>query len=239
MLEEYGRVIICCVSGLAAGILLGNGAVYFFNKMPGKWFCDYGQQPSEELLHPTEQRVKSTPWKYVFSGLFIVIAIWLMMEDPLYAVAALIACWLLLEMAIADIKYMIVPDQLVLLLVVTALGFIPFHGRGPIDGLWGALIGFGVLLFIGILGKLIYKKDSLGGGDIKLFAALGLATGVDGILIILILTTLISAAHTGYLLMRKRIKVSDKRPMAPYIAVSAAIYLVLLHQISYNIIISL
>ena len=239
MLEEYAKVILCCAAGLISGIFLGNGAVYFFNKMPGKWLCDYGENPDEELLHPTEQRVKSTPWKYVFSGMFIIIAIWLMLHDPVYAIAALAACWLLLEMAIADIKYRIVPDQLILLLVVTGLGFIPFHGRGPIDGLWGALIGFGIFFLIGIFGKLVYRKDSLGGGDIKLFAALGLAAGTDGILIIFVLTTLLSAVHTYYLLIRKRIKISDKRPMVPYIALSTGIYLVLLHQISYNILISL
>lgn len=235
MLEEYGRVIISCIAGLISGTLLGNGAVYFFNKIPGKWFCDYGEEPDEELIHPTEQRVKSTPWKYVFSGLFIIISIWLILYKPGYAVAALAACWLLLEMAIADVKYRIIPDQLVLLLLVTGLGFIPFHRGGPIDGLWGALIGFGVMLLIGILGKLLYKKESLGGGDIKLFGALGLATGVDGIIIIFILTTLLSAAHTVYLLLRKKIKITDHRPMAPYIAVSSGIYLVLLHQIGYNI----
>src|SRR3712207_8840817 len=34
--------------------------------------------------------------------------------------------WLLMEMAICDIKYRIVPDQLNILLAVSALGFIPF-----------------------------------------------------------------------------------------------------------------
>ena len=220
---EYGSVILTCIIAIVSGILLGNGAVYFFNKMPGKWLCDYDQEPDEELLHPSEQRVKSTPWKYIYSGLFILIGIWLGIRNPIYAVAALIACWLLLEMAIADMKYMIVP----------------FHNGGPIDCLWGALIGFGVMLFIGLFGKLLYKKESLGGGDMKLFGALGLCTGIDGIIAIFILTTLISAGHTIYLLARKRIKMTDHRPMVPYIAVSAGIYLVLLHEISYNITIML
>ena len=44
--------LIICGAAIAAGILLGNGAVYFFNKMPGKWLCDYGHEPYEELMHP-------------------------------------------------------------------------------------------------------------------------------------------------------------------------------------------
>ena len=102
--------LIICGVAIVLGILLGNGAVYFFNRIPGKWLCDYGQEPSEELLHPTCQRIKSTPWKYVFTGAFIVIGIKLGLEDLLFAIPALAAIWLLLEMSIADIKYMIVPD---------------------------------------------------------------------------------------------------------------------------------
>ena len=91
------------------------------------------------------------------------------------------------------------------------------------------------MVCMGLAGKLIYRKATLGGGDIKLFGALGLCTGVDGILVIFVLTTLLSAAHLAYLLARKRVKLTDQQPMVPYIAVSAGIYVVLLHEISYNI----
>ena len=153
-MNEVIRVLLTCLAAIFAGVILGNGAVYFFNRIPGGWLCDYGQEPDEELLHPTIQRLRSVPWKYVFSGLFVVMAVWLAMRNPVYGVAALAAVWLLLEMAIADIKYRIVPDQLVLLLVICGCGFIPFHEGGPLSGLWGALVGFGVMLLIGILGKL-------------------------------------------------------------------------------------
>ena len=239
MLEKYGVTLIICICAIGMGVILGNGAVYFFNRIPGKWLCDYGQTPDDELVNPTHQRIKSTPWKYLFTGLFIILGIKLGLEDFLYAVAVMASLWLMLEMSIADIKYRIVPDQLIMLLVVTAVGYIPYHNRGPIDGLWGALIGFGVMLFIGILGKLIYKKDTLGGGDIKLFAAIGLCTGIDGIIIIFVLTTFLSAGHFCWLLLRKRIKSGDKQPMVPYITISSLIYLVILHEISYNIIVNL
>ncbi len=229
--------VLICLAAIFLGILFGNGAVYFFNKMPGRWLCDYDEEPSEELLHPTEQRVKSTPWKYVFSGIFIVIGIKLGVEDPVYAFPVMVAVWLALEMAIADAKYMIVPDQLIMLLVVTGLGFIPHHRRGPMDCLYGALIGFGVLFVIAVISRLVYKKPAVGGGDVKLFAALGLATGTDGILIIFVLTTFISAGHFIYLMIRRGAKLSDSRPMAPYIAIASTIYMVILHQMSYNIMI--
>jgi len=234
-MPEFVSLLLTLGAAVAMGILLGNSAVYFFNRIPGQWLCDYGETPDEELLHPTRQRLVSVPWKYVFSGLFVVLAISLFLQNILYAAASLAMLWLLLLMAVADIKYRIVPDRLVLLLVVCGFGFIPFHHSGPLGGLWGGLVGFGVMVFMGLFGKLIYRKETLGGGDIKLFGALGLCTGVDGILVIFVLTTLLSAGHLAYLLARKRVKLTDQQPMVPYIAVSAGIYVVLLHEISYNI----
>ena len=231
--------LIICGAAIAAGILLGNSAVYFFNKMPGKWLCDYGQEPDEELMHPTHQRVKSTPWKYVFSGLFIAAGIKMGLENPLYALPALAALWLLLEMSIADIKYMIVPDQLIMLLVITGLGFIPHHAFGVMDYLVGAAIGFGIMVLIAVIGRLVYKKAAVGGADIKLFGALGLCLGTDGIIAVFILSTFLSAGHFLWLLIRRKIRLSGERPMVPYIAAAATIYLVILHEMSYNIVVQL
>ena len=231
--------LIICGAAIAAGILLGNSAVYFFNKMPGKWLCDYGQEPDEELMHPTHQRVKSTPWKYVFSGLFIAAGIKMGLENPLYALPALAALWLLLEMSIADIKYMIVPDQLIMLLVITGLGFIPHHAFGVMDCLVGAAIGFGIMVLIAVIGRLVYKKAAVGGADIKLFGALGLCLGTDGIIAVFILSTFLSASHFLWLLLRRKIRLSGERPMVPYIAAAATIYLVILHEMSYNIVVQL
>ena len=231
--------LIICGAAIGAGVVLGNGAVYFFNRMPGKWLCDYDEEPSQELLHPTCQRVKSTPWKYVFTGFFVVIGITLGLQNPLYAFPALIAIWLLLEMSIADIKYMIVPDQLIMLLVLTGLGFIRHHAFGVMDCLLGAAVGFGVLLIIALISKIFYKEPAVGGADIKLFAALGLALGTDGIIAVFVISTFLSAGHFIWLMARKGAKLTDERPMVPYIAAAATIYLVILHEMSYNIVVQL
>ena len=239
MEKQLMMTLIIGAAAIGIGVLLGNGAVYFFNKMPGKWLCDYGQEPSEELLHPTCQRVKSTPWKYVFTGFFIAAGITMGLQNPLYAIPALIAIWLLLEMSIADIKYMIVPDQLIMLLVITGLGFIPHHAFGVLDCIRGAAIGFGVLAVIAVVGRLIYKKPAVGGADIKLFAALGLSLGTDGIISVFVISTFLSAGHFIWLMIKRGAKLSDERPMVPYISAAAIIYLVILHKMSYNIIIQL
>ena len=221
--------IIKCLAVILAGIFAGNGAVYFFNKMPAVWFCDYGQRPTAEMMDPYTQRVKSHPWKYIFTMVFVLIGIKMVMIDWQFAAAGISACWILLELSIADVKYRIVPDQLLVLLAVSALGFIPFHGNWR-TCLYGALIGFGVMTAIALLGKIAYRRDTLGGGDIKLFACLGLILGSTGILITLILTTLISGAHMCILMAQKKVKKTDTIPMVPYIGIAAMIYMVFLWQ---------
>ena len=219
--------MIKLLAAVLAAIFAGNGAVYLFNHMPARWFCDYGQAPTEEMLDPYTQRVKSYPWKYIFTMLFVVLNIKMVMDDWQFAIGGLCVIWLLLEMAIADIKYRIVPDQLILLLTICAVGFIPYTG-GWKPCLLGAAIGFGIMGATALLGKLAYKRDTLGGGDIKLFTSLGLIMGPVGIVTTLVLTTLVSSGHLVYLLAAKKIKKTDTVPMVPYIAIASTAYLVFL-----------
>ena len=223
------RILITCVIAIIAGTILGNGAVYVFNRIPGRWLTDYDEEPSEELLHPTEQRVKSVPYKYVFAGLFIAVGIYEGIRDPGLAVPVLIALWLLLLMSISDIKYMIVPDQLIMLLVLTGLGFLPqkmaiYHRHAIYDSLIGAASGLVIMLCIALLSRAIYKKWALGGADIKLFAAMGFLAGLYGIFIIFVISTLLSALHFGYLMIRGRTTLKETKPMVPYAAIAFGIY---------------
>ena len=220
-------IMIKLLAAVLVSIFAGNGAVYFFNKMPAEWFCDYGQRPTDEMTDPYTQRVKSYPWKYIFTMLFVVLTIKMTMDDWQFAIGGTCVIWLLLELAIADIKYRIVPDQLVLLLTVCALGFVPYHGDWK-PCLIGAAVGFGIMGGIAVLGKLTYKRETLGGGDIKLFTSLGLILGPAGILTVMVLTTLISAGHLSCLLAAKKIKKTDTIPMVPYIAAAVSIQIVFL-----------
>ncbi|MBR3147442.1 MAG: prepilin peptidase [Eubacterium sp.] len=221
--------IIKYLAAVLAGVLLGNGAVYLFNHMPAEWFCDYGSEPSEEMKDPYTQRVKSTPWKYYFSMFFVAVGLYLVRDDWAYAVAALLIIWILLELSISDIKYRIVPDQLLALLAVSAVGTIQYH-RGWQDMLLGAVLGLGITGMSALIGKAAYRRETVGGGDIKLFAALGLVLGVRGVVIVFMLSALMSGAHMVYLLARRKIGRKDTIPMVPYISAAAFIYLVFIWQ---------
>ncbi len=238
------QILITCAVAIVLGVILGSGAVYVFNRIPAAWLTDYGEEPSEELKDTTTQRVKSVPWKYVFTGLFIALGIYLGVHDLSIALPVMIAIWLLLLMSIADIKYMIVPDQLIMLLVLTGLGFLPqkialYHRHAVYDSLMGAAAGLILMLIIALFSRAIYKKWVLGGADIKLFTAIGFLTGLYGVLIIFVLSTVLSGLHFAYLLIRQKVRLRETRPMVPYIALAFGIYFLFIRNLITDFIITI
>jgi len=204
---------------LPIGVLGGYGAVAVLNRLPAGWLCDYGQAPSEELKSGA-RRVKYLPWAVIFSVVFaFAAAVILSANGYLYSTVSLFSLWFLMVIALADMKYMIIPDQFIALLALAALGLLPYHAS-LLSPLYGLLIGGGCMLLIGFAGKLIYKKESLGFGDVKLFAALGLLAGPMGVLMLIVVSSLLSAAVFTVGLLLKKIKRTDVVPIGPYAALA-------------------
>ena len=228
--DETMTVLVLAITigvSIIVGVLAGNSAVVVFNRMPARWLCDYNQEPSEELKSMDSQRIKSHPWKVVFSVFFVVCALAMATDDPRYAVTAIISIWALLIIAVADRKYMIIPDQFVMMLAITAVGFVPFHGDF-LAPLWGALLGGGFMFVIGFFGKLIFKKEALGFGDVKLLAAIGLMVGPMGVALILMASSFMSCLHFMVLMIMKKIKRTDVMPLGPYVALATTVYLIVI-----------
>ena len=224
---EIVFVMIKFVIALAVGILAGHSVVYMFNRMPAGWLCDYGEEPSEELKNREVQRIKGYPWKLVLSGLFICISMHLIIYDWQFCAAAVVFCWAMAMIFAADRKYGIIPDQFVILTAVSAMGFIPFY-ESFLQQIYGVLIGAGVMMISALLGKLVFRKETLGFGDVKLFAAIGLALGLKGTLAVLVMSSIASAAVFAFKLIRKKIKRDDMLPLGPYICGAGIFYVVII-----------
>lgn len=232
------NIIIKIIIATAAAILLGNGSVVAFNHLPQKWFEDWeGEGDEAKRILPDalvaadnagRQRLASTPWKYIFTGLFLMIGAYLVMTASVkYEIATLCILAVLLEMAIADQLYKTVPDQLQILLAVCTLGLVDINEKW-----WEPLAGAGMGLALGLavlgLGLLIFKTGSMGGADIKFFMVIGLATGRRGVLIIFILTTLFFAAESVYRIATGRGSIKDRVAMIPAGFVAVLVYMLFL-----------
>ncbi len=230
--ERWGvdtyTILIKILFSVAAGIFAGISTVYVFNRIPAKWLCDYDQEPDRGMWG---ERIKKRPWTVVFILVFTAVSIKLLERGFLYALPGIAALWLLLQIGMADRKYMIIPDQFVVALAATALGFIPFYSSCQSQFI-GALTGGGSILLMGVIGKLLFRKDAMGFGDVKLFAATGLLIGLEGVVIALILTTFSSALVFGIGLLTGKIKTGEGQPLGPFIAASASLYILFQPELS-------
>ena len=85
---------------------------------------------------------------------------------------------------------------------------------------------------IGIIGKLILKKEAMGFGDVKLMCAVGLISGIKGTLVILVLTIISSGLIFGIGLLLRLVKRDEEQPLGPFISASAALYLLFIDELN-------
>jgi leader peptidase (prepilin peptidase)/N-methyltransferase len=88
----------------------------------------------------------------------------------------------------------------------------------------GAAAGFGGLLLLAWTGKMIWKKEALGGGDIKFMGALGLFVGWRGVLATLMLGSCAGLVFAALLMARGRYERRSYIPFGPFLAAGAFAY---------------
>lgn len=124
----------------------------------------------------------------------------------------------LFAVALIDFDTMEIPDGIHLFGIFVFLVFLPAYPSPQerlMEGVLGALVFGGGMLAVSLIMDAILKRDSLGGGDIKLFAVLGLFNGVWRGLFHLIISCL-----TGilvYVLARQK----NEFPFGPAICIAA------------------
>jgi len=92
-----------------------------------------------------------------------------------------------------DIEHQIIPDEISLggLVLGLIISFVyphlhntDLHSIGLLRSFIGALLGGGIIYITGALGTFAFKKEAMGGGDVKLLAMMGAFLGWQAVLII-------------------------------------------------------
>ncbi|MDW2875787.1 MULTISPECIES: prepilin peptidase [Bacillaceae] len=133
----------------------------------------------------------------------------------------LIIAWTLISLMVivfvSDIKYMIIPDKVLLVFAVIFLLERIFLPLSPWwDSLLGAAAGFFLLLFIAVI-----SKGGMGGGDIKLFAVIGLALGTKLVLLTFFFATIFGAVFALAGMLIGKVEKGKPIPFGPYIALGS------------------
>ena len=105
---------------------------------------------------------------------------------------------ILFGIALTDARFYIIPDQFSLggLLIGVAMAFLP-GGLVSLQALAGTLLGFGILQTVAVSGKWVFKKDVMGGGDIKMMSMVGSFLGISGVLLTIFLGALLGSLIFG------------------------------------------
>ncbi|MHA6719507.1 prepilin peptidase [Sphingomonas sp. RS6] len=145
------------------------------------------------------------------------------------AMAGAIFGWLLLALAALDLVAFWLPDRLNLALAATGLAFGAVGIGAPIAArLIGGAAGFGVLWLVAVGYQRLRGRTGLGGGDPKLFGAIGCWLGWQALPLVLLIACMIGLAVVlAMVVAGRRVQATDRLPLGVMLALAAwAVWLV-------------
>ncbi|MBN6186523.1 prepilin peptidase [Aneurinibacillus sp. BA2021] len=138
------------------------------------------------------------------------------------AVMALLFLSMLVIITVSDLAYRLIPDKVLLPfgLLFLVLRFFIHPDETYISHLIGAALGFTLFFLIAVL-----SKGGVGGGDIKLFAVIGLFFGYPLLLVTILLSTLFGALYGISIMLLQGAGRKTEVPFGPFIAMGSIISL--------------
>lgn len=120
---------------------------------------------------------------------------------------------------VSDLSYLLIPDRFIVIPSIIII-IVNFLNKGLVDGL--IQIGYGVFAFIlmyliMLLGNKLFKKESMGGADIKLMFLVGLTLDPLLSIMVIFLASFIALPVAFFLLMKNKEHVI---PFGPFIMAS-------------------
>jgi leader peptidase (prepilin peptidase)/N-methyltransferase len=127
-----------------------------------------------------------------------------------------------------DLDHQIIPDLITLpgMIVGLAVSFLS-GGIGIVPALIGLVVGGGSLYLVALLGDWLFKKESMGGGDIKMAAMLGAFLGWQKVLFVFMASAVIGLVVSLTLMFfSSKLRETRMVPFGPFIALAAFLAIV-------------
>lgn len=172
----------------------------------------------------------------LFSAIGIIVGIALCIEFVLFSYSILKVIRYLILLAVLGIIAWIdqherrIPNRILLILlwiriVLLIMEWILIPSMGMpllISSLLGLLLGGGMFLLAHFI-----TRGGVGMGDVKLFAVIGTYVGGGSIMALVFLTALASAFYSIVMLIRKKIKLKEEIPFAPFVLIGTILTMAL------------
>jgi len=181
-----------------------------------------------------KEYIKNSNANYILMVTISVIYIALLrvigMDDKIELIQFLVLTPLLISAFCIDYKMQIIPNRLSLTIVEAGIMFSFFRGINNLNiavEMWqGMILGAGIFLLLTYIGSLVFRKETMGFGDVKLMAGLGLFFGWRCIIAITILSFFIAAIFSVFLIIKNKVKkqeINEFIPFGPFIVIASFI----------------
>src|SRR5574344_250770 len=198
-------------------VLLGQLAGHLNKKLPSV--------VSEEISYKEFFKSLKSDFKidFIFSICFIIL-----FNLIVYFVGNKLMSYLYLPVIFAlslafsiDFKYQLIPDETDIVIILCGVINLIFNLSNWWNFLLGAVIGGAIFYFLNLLALLIFKKEGMGFGDVKLMASLGFLFGIKNILVITLVSFIIGSIIGIIIMIIKRKEKEEYIAFGPFIVISS------------------
>lgn len=160
------------------------------------------------------------------SGILFALAYLSFKSDIGQLIIALTFISILLIIFVSDMEYMIIPDEVLIvgLIVLAVEKLFRFGIENVLYSLLDGVICFILMLLLKKLGDFLFKKESMGGGDIKLLFVFGFVLGWPMAIISIFIGSIIGLPLSLIVIAKK---LSHEIPFGPLLSMGAVIILLL------------
>jgi len=132
-----------------------------------------------------------------------------------------------------DFEFQIIPDKIILPgIAVGLLSSVFINPPGIVNSFIGFLVGGVSLLAVAYLGEWMFKKEAMGGGDIKMAAMMGAFVGWQKILLIFLGGAVIGLiASIIWMIISQKVRSKRLIPFGPFLAIAAMLVITVGDQI--------
>ena len=160
----------------------------------------------------------------LFTGILFALSYWFLGFSFEFIIAVITASFFSIVL-VSDINFLIIPDQFTLIIsaIVVILRLVLVGAEDAIFSLIYGIGAFVIMYLLMILGNFILKKESLGGGDIKLMFYIGIAIGPWMSLFSIFLSSFIAFPLSLFLFIKNK---NNVIPYGPFLLMACFIIII-------------
>ena len=139
-------------------------------------------------------------------------------------IISIILCSMLVIITVSDLDSYIIPDSVLIICSILIFGLYFYEYKTiPLNNLLNGIASFIFMFLIKMLGNFILKKESMGDGDIKLMAVVGMVIGFKKTILSLFLASYLGLPYAIYIMVKKN--VNHELPFGPFLSLASLILL--------------